>query len=69
MSDEIWLTVNEACARVKVTRRTLYNWMRDDRLTLKRTAGGAPRILEASLWRSKANVATDEQAAFREGRI
>lgn len=47
----VWLTVDGARAVVGVSRRTIYNWLRDGRLTTKRTAGGSLRILERSLWR------------------
>ena len=45
-----WLTVSEACARVKVTRRTLYHWMTDGRIVWCYTASKqSRRILAASL--------------------
>lgn len=46
-----WLTVNEAAALVHVSRRTLYNWMAEGKLEVRRTASGAPRVRESSLWK------------------
>jgi excisionase family DNA binding protein len=45
-----WLSIMEACDVVKVSRRTIYNWLKEDRLVSQRTAGGAIRIKESSLW-------------------
>lgn len=50
-SAERWISVNQACAAVGVSRRTIYNWIGAGKLQVRHTAGGAPRILEGSLWR------------------
>jgi excisionase family DNA binding protein len=50
-----WLTVGEACAAAKVSRRTLYSWMNAGKVSYVRTAGGSRRIDPASLWRSAAD--------------
>ena len=34
-----------------VSRRTIYNWMAAGKVEYVRTAGGAVRILEDTLWR------------------
>jgi len=47
---ESWLTINEACAAAKVSRRTIYNWLRDGKVRVARTAGGAIRIDPGSLF-------------------
>jgi len=47
---DIWLTIQEACAEAKVTRRTIYNWLAKGKLVTQRTAGGSLRILASSLW-------------------
>src|SRR5262245_861915 len=59
-----WLSVNEACEVAGVSRRTIYNWLGDNRLITRRTAGGSVRILESSLWRdSWARIAPVSAAA------
>jgi predicted site-specific integrase-resolvase len=35
-----------------VSRRTIYNWMAAGKVEYVRTAGGAVRIFEDTLWRS-----------------
>lgn len=44
------LSINQACLRVDVCRRTIYNWLSSGKLEYVRTAGGAVRIFEDSLW-------------------
>ena len=48
------LSILQACARVGVSRRTIYNWLKSGRLTYCRTIGGSVRIYEDSLWREPA---------------
>lgn len=51
MSDDApLLTIAEAMAVVHVSRRTIYSWLKAGKLTYVRTAGGAVRIVAASLW-------------------
>jgi excisionase family DNA binding protein len=50
MDDRDYVTIKEAQAIVKVSRRTIYNWIEHGRLTVRRTAGGNLRILRDSLW-------------------
>jgi excisionase family DNA binding protein len=45
------LNISQARARAGVSRRTIYNWINSGRIEWVRTAGGAIRIVEASLWR------------------
>lgn len=47
---EPYLTVNQACSRAQVSRRTIYNWMASEKIQFIRTAGKAPRILASSLF-------------------
>jgi len=48
------VTVNilQASERCGVSRRTIYNWMAKGKIQYLRTAGGAIRIFEDSLWNS-----------------
>lgn len=46
------VSIPQACARVGVCRRTIYNWLAAGKLEYVRTAGGSIRIVEESLWRS-----------------
>ena len=45
------LSIKEACQVVGVSRRTIYNWIAAGKVTYRRTAGGAVRIVASSLWR------------------
>ena len=47
-----WLTIAQAGERVDVSRRTIYNWVRDGKLVVCRTAGMSLRIDAASLFRT-----------------
>ena len=44
------VNIMQACALAGVSRRTIYNWLNAGRLRYARTAGGAIRIVESSLW-------------------
>jgi excisionase family DNA binding protein len=46
-----WLTIEQARAHVRVSRRTIYNWLKDGKIQYVRTAGGSIRIDAESLWR------------------
>lgn len=46
-----FLSIPEACAYTRVTRRTIYNWMAQGKLTVYRSAGGAVRLDPAELVR------------------
>jgi excisionase family DNA binding protein len=48
----VTLTVQQAQARAQVSRRTLYNWLKAGKIDYVRTAGGAVRIFEDSLFRA-----------------
>jgi excisionase family DNA binding protein len=49
--DRQTVSIMQACALVGVTRRSIYNWLRDGKLQYVRTAGGSVRIFADSLWR------------------
>ena len=45
------ISITQACESVGVSRRTIYNWMAAGKVQYVRTAGGAVRIFEDTLWR------------------
>lgn len=45
------VSINDAMARVGVSRRTIYNWLAKGYLDYVRTAGGRVRIYTDTLWR------------------
>lgn len=47
------LTIDEACNRVGVSRRTIYNWITAKKIEWFRTAGGSIRIYADTLFREK----------------
>jgi excisionase family DNA binding protein len=46
------VNVTQALARCQISRRTLYNWLAAGKVEYVRTAGGAVRIFEDSLFRT-----------------
>ena len=46
------ISIAQACQSVGVSRRTIYNWMAAGKVEYVRTAGGAVRIFEDTLWRT-----------------
>lgn len=46
-----YVSIQQACALVGVSRRTIYNWLEAGKLTYVRTAGGSIRIATQTLWR------------------
>ena len=51
--DDTWLSREKAAERVGVSPRTIDNWRDRGLVTSRRTAGGAWRYLEASLWKEE----------------
>lgn len=51
------LTIEEACRRVGVSRRTIYNWIQAKRVEVVRTTTGHVRIYEDTLWARDAAAA------------
>lgn len=50
MSERERLTVREAAERVRVCRRTMWTWIKREKVETCRTAGGSLRIYADSLW-------------------
>jgi excisionase family DNA binding protein len=50
------ISITQACQSVGVSRRTIYNWMAAGKVEYVRTAGGAVRIFEDTLWREPQSV-------------
>jgi excisionase family DNA binding protein len=50
--DRATVSINKACQLTGVSRRTIYNWLHKAKVEYTRTAGGAIRIFEDTLWRS-----------------
>lgn len=46
------LSIRQSCKRAGVSRRTIYNWISTGKLEYVRTAGGAVRIFEDTLFRT-----------------
>ena len=63
------ISITQACESVGVSRRTIYNWMAAGKVQYVRTAGGAVRIFEDTLWRAPqlsdglAAISADDQQA------
>jgi excisionase family DNA binding protein len=53
VTEDSWLSVRDAMALSRVSRRTIYYWLAHGRLTVMRTAGGRLRILASSLFRDE----------------
>jgi excisionase family DNA binding protein len=49
------MSIPAACAHVGVSRRTIYNWLHAGKLEFVRTAGGAIRIFEDTLYQEQTN--------------
>lgn len=52
MNDRERLTIDQAAARVGVSRRTIYNWVSGRKVETIRTAGGSLRIFADTLYRT-----------------
>jgi excisionase family DNA binding protein len=69
MNDRKTISIMKACELVGVSRRTIYNWMAAGKVQYVRTAGGAVRIFEDTLWRAPqlsdglAAISADDQQA------
>jgi excisionase family DNA binding protein len=50
-NDRPTLSIVQACERVGVSRRTIYNWIASGKVEYVRTAGGSVRIFTDTLWR------------------
>jgi excisionase family DNA binding protein len=52
MNERQNFTILEACESVGVSRRTIYNWIKADKVKYYRTASGSIRIYADTLWRT-----------------
>ena len=50
----LWYSINEAAAVACVSRRTIYNWLKERKLEILRTPSGAARIAADCLLRRDA---------------
>ena len=46
----VLLTITEAATHARVSRRTIYNWLKTGKLETERTVSGCQRIYLDSLW-------------------
>ena len=60
------ISITQACESVGVSRRTIYNWMAAGKVQYARTAGGAVRIFEDSLWRAPEAVLVQSGQSHRD---
>jgi excisionase family DNA binding protein len=50
------VSLDQACQMLQVSRRTVYNWIREGRLRTIRTLGGSQRVLIESLRQATSSV-------------
>jgi excisionase family DNA binding protein len=50
------VSLDQACQMLQVSRRTVYNWIRDGRLQTIRTLGGSQRVLLESVRQAAGQV-------------
>ncbi len=62
-NDRPTLSIVQACERVGVSRRTIYNWIASGKVEYVRTAGGSVRIFTDTLWRQPERPSTLPLAA------
>ena len=60
------ISITQACESVGVSRRTIYNWMAAGKVQYVRTAGGAVRIFEDTLWRAPEGVIAEVESLHDE---
>lgn len=51
------VTIQQACRLAQVSRRTIYNWIKGDKVEYTRTPGGSIRIFTDSLWKGPTQTA------------
>lgn len=51
-AERVTVSIMQACDVAGVSRRTIYNWIRDGKLEYMRTAGGSVRIFRDTLFRT-----------------
>ena len=50
--DRKTVSIKQACARLDVSRRTIYNWIASGKVERVRSVGGSSRIFVDTLWRT-----------------
>ena len=55
------ISINEACEAVGVSRRTMYNWIKQGKVKYIRIASGSVRIFVDTLWRSPDSKTTKKK--------
>ncbi len=50
------VSLDQACRMLQVSRRTIYNWIRDGRLRTIRTLGGSQRVLVESVRQAAGDI-------------
>lgn len=55
-----WVTIAEAAHLLSVSRRTIYNWLQDGKITAVRTPGGSLRVARAALFTPDTKYAAPE---------
>ena len=58
------VSLEQACQMLQVSRRTVYNWIREGRLETIRTLGGSQRVLLESLRQAAGHIHTQVSAGF-----
>ncbi len=56
------VSLEQACQMLQVSRRTVYNWIREGRLQTIRTLGGSQRVLLESLRQALGHIQTHVSA-------
>lgn len=51
-----WITINEAMEITGVCRRTIYNWMINYKIEVRRTPSGQPRLNREQLLTNNSNT-------------
>lgn len=64
IADRQTVSIAQACERVGVSRRTIYNWIAGGKVEYVRTAGGAVRIFSDTLWREPAATRSGHRDAI-----
>ncbi len=50
------VSLEQACQMLQVSRRTVYNWIREGRLQTVRTLGGSQRVLLESVRQASGHI-------------
>jgi excisionase family DNA binding protein len=58
------VSLDQACQILQVSRRTVYNWIREGRLQTIRTLGGSQRVLVESVRQAAGNIESSVGASL-----